>query len=106
MGSGQGRAGALTRGDRSGATLSGRDRPVRAQAAYQPSQEGSGAHCSGHRCPAFEPRPHGVKKLLGVDDLYRVRVGSYRVVYTIRDDRLIVLVLRISDRKDVYRGGP
>ena len=56
--------------------------------------------------PCALSRPHGVKKLLGVDDLYRVRVGSYRVVYTIRDDRLIVLVLRISDRKDVYRGGP
>jgi mRNA interferase RelE/StbE len=35
----------------------------------------------------FEPRPHGVKKLGGVDDLYRIRVSNYRVVYTIRDDR-------------------
>jgi mRNA interferase RelE/StbE len=54
----------------------------------------------------FEPRPHGVKKLSGVDDLYRIRVGNYRVVYTIRDDRLIVIVLRIANRKDAYRGGP
>jgi len=54
----------------------------------------------------FEPRPHGVKKLSGVDDLYRIRVGNYRVVYTIRDERLIVIVLRIAHRKDAYRGGP
>ena len=54
----------------------------------------------------FEPRPHGVKKLSGVDDLYRIRVGNYRVVYTIRDDRLSVIVLRIANRKDAYRGGP
>jgi mRNA interferase RelE/StbE len=54
----------------------------------------------------FEPRPHGVKKLSGADDLYRIRVGNYRVVYTIRDERLIVIVLRIADRKNAYRGGP
>ncbi|MGD0043198.1 MAG: type II toxin-antitoxin system RelE/ParE family toxin [Isosphaeraceae bacterium] len=35
-----------------------------------------------------------------------MRVGNYRVVYTIRDDRLIVIVLRIANRKDAYRGGP
>ena len=52
---------------------------------------------------AKEPRPKGVKKLSGADDLYRIRVGDYRVVYQIRDDRLIVLVVRIGHRKDVYR---
>jgi mRNA interferase RelE/StbE len=52
---------------------------------------------------ADDPRPPGVEKLKGVADQYRIRVGSYRVIYTIRDDRLIVLVLRIGHRRDVYR---
>ena len=49
------------------------------------------------------PRPHGVKKLAGENDLYRIREGDYRIVYTIRDKELIVLVLKIGDRKEVYR---
>jgi mRNA interferase RelE/StbE len=53
----------------------------------------------------FEPRPHGVKKLSGEEDHYRIRVGDYRVIYTIRDRELIVIVFRIADRKDVYRDG-
>ena len=52
---------------------------------------------------ADEPRPPGVEKLAGGTDEYRVRVGRYRIVYAIEDDRLVVLVLRIADRKDVYR---
>lgn len=50
------------------------------------------------------PRPHGVKKLEGHDDLWRVRVGDYRIIYTIEDDRLLVLVVKIGHRGDVYRG--
>ena len=50
-----------------------------------------------------DPRPHGVAKLEGQPDLYRIRVGSYRVVYSIVDERLIVTVVRVADRKDVYR---
>jgi len=49
------------------------------------------------------PRPKGVKKLGGAEDLNRIRVGDYRVVYIIQDDRLVVLVVRIGHRKDVYR---
>jgi len=52
---------------------------------------------------AIDPRPRGVKKLTGIEDLYRIRVGDYRIVYQIQDDRLIVLVVRIRHRKDVYR---
>jgi mRNA interferase RelE/StbE len=52
---------------------------------------------------AAEPRPRGAVKLQGEDDLYRIRVGDYRVVYTIRDEELIVLVLRVGHRRDVYR---
>lgn len=49
------------------------------------------------------PRPQGVKKLAGKDDLYRIREGAYRIIYTIRDKELVVLVVKIGDRKDVYR---
>jgi len=49
------------------------------------------------------PRPQGVKKLAGEDDLYRIREGDYRIIYMIQDKKLIVLVLKIGDRKEVYR---
>jgi mRNA interferase RelE/StbE len=51
-----------------------------------------------------DPRPRGCKKLKGEDNLWRIRVGDYRVVYTIKDDQLIVLVVRVAHRKDVYQG--
>ncbi|MGH3545642.1 MAG: type II toxin-antitoxin system RelE family toxin [Mycobacteriales bacterium] len=47
-----------------------------------------------------EPRPHGSKKLTNSDNLWRVRVGDYRIVYTIKDDVLTVLVLHILRRDD------
>jgi mRNA interferase RelE/StbE len=53
---------------------------------------------------AIDPCPPGVEKLAGADNLYRVRVGDFRIVYEIHDRRLLVLVVRIADRKDVYRG--
>lgn len=49
------------------------------------------------------PRPQGVKRLAGVEDLYRIREGNYRIIYTIRDKELIVLVVKIGHRKEVYR---
>jgi mRNA interferase RelE/StbE len=52
---------------------------------------------------ADRPRPPGVEKLGGEEGLYRVRVGDYRVVYSIRDDALLVLVVRIGHRGEVYR---
>jgi mRNA interferase RelE/StbE len=48
------------------------------------------------------PRPHGVKKLVGRNG-WRLRVGDYRVVYTIQDNRLLVMIIRVAHRKDVYR---
>ena len=48
------------------------------------------------------PRPHGYKKLKGEDSLYRVRIGNYRAIYTIKDHILLVLVLDIGHRKDIY----
>jgi mRNA interferase RelE/StbE len=52
---------------------------------------------------AKEPRPVGCENLAGEGDRYRVRVGRYRVVYTIADAELQVLVVRVADRKDLYR---
>ena len=52
---------------------------------------------------AEDPRPVGCEKLVGESDRYRVRVGRYRVVYSIDDDELVVLVVRVAHRKDVYR---
>jgi mRNA interferase RelE/StbE len=49
------------------------------------------------------PRPLGVEKLKGEDDLYRIRVGDYRVIYQVKDNALIVLIVKIGDRKEVYR---
>jgi len=51
----------------------------------------------------INPRPHGHKQLKGHKDLYRVRSGDYRIIYTIKDDQLLVLVIQIGSRKDVYR---
>jgi len=53
---------------------------------------------------AEEPRPAGVKALQGRKRLWRVRLGAYRVVYSIQDEVLLVLVVRIGHRRDVYRG--
>lgn len=52
---------------------------------------------------AGDPRPPGCVKMAGEDDLWRIRVGSYRVVYTVRDDVLVVLVVKIGHRREVYR---
>lgn len=52
-----------------------------------------------------EPRPAGSRKLSGPRrDLYRIRVGRYRVVYEIRDDQLIILIVRVAKRDEAtYR---
>lgn len=50
-----------------------------------------------------EPRPDGVAKLAGTHDLWRIKVGNYRVIYTIADDVLVVTVIRIGHRREVYR---
>ena len=49
-----------------------------------------------------DPRPTGCKKLKGREDFYRVRVGDYRVVYRIQDDILLILIVRVGDRKEIY----
>jgi mRNA interferase RelE/StbE len=52
---------------------------------------------------AEDPRPHGCKKLSGEEDLWRIRVGDYRVLYQIRDDELLVLIVGVGHRSDIYR---
>ena len=52
---------------------------------------------------ASNPRPHGCTKMQGSDCAYRVRVGNYRVIYEIYDDRIAIEVIRVSHRSDVYR---
>ena len=50
-----------------------------------------------------DPRPPGCRKLSGHDDVFRVRIGRYRVLYSIEDRRLLIIVLKVGDRKDIYR---
>lgn len=50
-----------------------------------------------------EPRPRGVKKLIGSKNGFRVRAGDYRILYTIDDHRHIITIYRIRYRKEVYR---
>jgi len=52
---------------------------------------------------ADDPFPHGHKKLQGNLNGYRIRVGDYRVIYDVVKDELIIDVIRIRHRKDVYR---
>jgi mRNA interferase RelE/StbE len=52
---------------------------------------------------AKDPRPPSSRKLVGSDDLYRIRVGDYRVIYRIEDRVVLITVIRIGHRRDVYR---
>lgn len=52
---------------------------------------------------AENPRRMGVEKLAGLDNRYRFRVGDYRIIYEIHDASLLVLILAVGDRKEIYR---
>lgn len=52
---------------------------------------------------AENPRPTGVKRLQGGQGEHRLRVGDFRIIYLIDDNRLLVMVIRLGDRKDIYR---
>ncbi len=54
------------------------------------------------RALAEDPRPSGVIKLKGYRGQYRIRVRNYRVVYEIKDDILVVTVIGIGHRRDIY----
>ena len=54
------------------------------------------------RSLAENPRPPGVKRLSG-QERYRLRQGDYRILYAIEDDKLVITVVKVGDRRDVYR---
>lgn len=51
---------------------------------------------------AAEPYPPDTKKLKNGDGLLRIRVGDYRIIYRIEDERLIILIVKIGHRRDIY----
>jgi mRNA interferase RelE/StbE len=51
---------------------------------------------------AGDPRPMGCEKLSG-QDRYRLRQGSFRILYEVHDDQVVVVVVKVGDRKEVYR---
>jgi len=51
---------------------------------------------------AFDPRPAGSQKLSGQPDRYRVRQGNYRIIYSIQDEQLVVVVVKVGHRREVY----
>jgi mRNA interferase RelE/StbE len=53
---------------------------------------------------AQAPRPAEAVKLKGADALYRLRVGDYRIVYEVQDDLVVIVIVRIGHRREVYRG--
>jgi mRNA interferase RelE/StbE len=54
---------------------------------------------------AENPRPMGVEKLSGSeDDFYRIRIGDYRVLYSIQDKILLILIIKVRHRREAYRG--
>lgn len=50
-----------------------------------------------------DPYPRGARKLSGYDDVFRVRVGHYRILYSVLEMEVIIIILKIGHRKDVYR---
>ncbi len=52
---------------------------------------------------ANNPRPPRARKLRGAGELWRIRVGEYRIIYEIRDKVLLVLIVRIAHRREAYR---
>jgi len=52
---------------------------------------------------AVNPYPQGCAKISGSERAYRVRVGDYRVIYEVVDDRLIIEVITVGHRRDVYK---
>ncbi len=49
------------------------------------------------------PYPQGVRKLVSTENSYRIRIGDYRVLYNIVENKLIVEIIRVGHRKDVYK---
>lgn len=52
---------------------------------------------------ADEPYPPGSRKLRGFEDAYRIRVGTYRVLYSVQAARVLIIILKVGHRRDIYR---
>lgn len=52
---------------------------------------------------AEDPRPRGCRKLQGYEDVYRIRVGRYRLLYSVSDNTVVVVILKVGHRRNVYR---
>ena len=52
---------------------------------------------------AAEPYPRGARKLQGCEDVFRIRAGTFRIIYSVEEARLLIIDLKIGRRKDVYR---
>jgi mRNA interferase RelE/StbE len=50
---------------------------------------------------SLEPRPSGCKKL-SADEKYRVRIGDYKILYSIEDDKLVIYIVKVGHRKNIY----
>ena len=68
--------------------------------AHRSGKEGETTRCN--HAVAGDPRPNGCKKLKG-RDAYRIRSGNYRIIYDIQDNELIIDVIALGHRKDVYK---
>jgi mRNA interferase RelE/StbE len=49
------------------------------------------------------PFPRGIKKLSAEENIYRLRIGDYRIIYQVQGKALLILILKLGHRKDVYR---
>jgi mRNA interferase RelE/StbE len=52
---------------------------------------------------SLNPYPPGTRKLQGCEYLYRIRVGKYRIVYSVKNEVLVIEIIRIGHRKDIYK---
>ena len=55
------------------------------------------------RALADDPFPRGARKLSGYDDVFRIRTGRYRILYSVSERRLVIVVLKVGHRRDIYR---
>ena len=55
------------------------------------------------RVLADDPLPRGARKLSGYDDVFRVRTGQYRILYSVSERKLVIVVLKVGHRRVVYR---
>jgi mRNA interferase RelE/StbE len=52
---------------------------------------------------AGEPHPPGSRKLRGYEDVYRIRTGTFRILYSVEKARVLIIILKVGHRKEIYR---